>query len=135
MPTKPSASLSEAAKRREARAKAKARAEHAYYRWTEKEYGVTEQAYKAMLEAQDGRCAICARVPRARRLAVDHDHNTGQVRGLLCYGCNHFLLRWIEADPIACHNAAIYIAGIAAAYGPEYDPMPNTLVESNRSGE
>lgn len=54
------------------------------------------------------------------------------MRGLLCYTCNHFVLRYIEGDPIASHNAAIYIASIAADYGPEYDPMPRPLVEPNR---
>lgn len=74
---------------------------------------------------------MCARVPRARRLAVDHDHNTGRVRGLLCYVCNKSLGQW-EFDGIASAQAAIYIAGIARDHGPEYDPMPPTLVEPRR---
>lgn len=49
-----------------------------------------------MVEAQDGLCAICGRPETTRscasgeprRLSVDHDHVTGQVRGLLCHGCN-----------------------------------------------
>jgi hypothetical protein len=113
-----------------AASKKAARAERAYFRWTEKTYGVTEEQYRALLMAQDGRCAICGRLPRNRRLAVDHDHNTGEVRGLLCYTCNHFVLRYVEGDPIASHNAAVYIAGIAAAYGPEYAPvLRDPLVE------
>lgn len=120
--TRRSTSRIEAVKRREAKAKAKARAERAYYRWTEKQYGVDQQTYESMLEAQDGRCAICARIPRARRLAVDHDHATGQVRALLCFTCNHYVLRYIEGDPIACHNASVYLAGIARDHGREYEP-------------
>lgn len=45
-----------------------------------------------MLEEQNGRCAICLCKPRTKRLAVDHNHKTGKVRGLLCSRCNHGLL-------------------------------------------
>ena len=45
-----------------------------------------------MLDAQDGRCAICLREPTdSRRLDIDHDHKTMQVRGLLCHTCNRRL--------------------------------------------
>ena len=40
----------------------------------------------------DGGCWICGRLPKNRRLATDHDHKTGRVRGLLCYPCNRFLV-------------------------------------------
>lgn len=45
-----------------------------------------------ILEAQDGVCAICHRPPGTRALHVDHDHRTGRIRGMLCYGCNRLLL-------------------------------------------
>lgn len=56
-------------------------------------YGITIDQYEEMHAAQGGRCAICGTSdPRARsavtRLAVDHDHETGAVRGLLCFPCN-----------------------------------------------
>lgn len=53
-----------------------------------KAYGITPAIYEAMLEAQGGVCAICGDLPGDRELAVDHDHETGAVRGLLCTRCN-----------------------------------------------
>jgi hypothetical protein len=59
-------------------------------------YGITYDDYKALLDWQGGRCYICRRQPKKKRLAVDHDHVTGEVRGLLCTdgdrGCNHAIL-------------------------------------------
>lgn len=57
-------------------------------------YGLTTAQYDQMLDRQDGRCAICRRQPRTKRLAVDHDHETGHVRGLLCDRCNRGL-EWV----------------------------------------
>ena len=60
-----------------------------------RKYGLRPIEYKLMFERQGGRCAICGQPERARsrdgeiqRLAIDHDHKTGKVRGLLCYKCN-----------------------------------------------
>jgi Pyruvate/2-oxoacid:ferredoxin oxidoreductase delta subunit len=50
-------------------------------------YGITRAEYEALLAAQDGKCAICGRASK-KPLAVDHNHVTRQVRGLLCQGCN-----------------------------------------------
>jgi hypothetical protein len=54
----------------------------------QKVYGITLAEYNAMLLAQGGVCAICEDAPEKKRLAVDHDHETGELRGLLCFGCN-----------------------------------------------
>lgn len=53
-----------------------------------RKYGITLDDYNSMLEAQGGRCAICGE-EKAETLSVDHDHETGKVRGLLCAHCNH----------------------------------------------
>ncbi len=57
-----------------------------------KTYGLTSAQYDALLRAQGGRCAICRARPKSKRLAVDHDHKSGAVRGLLCSRCNHDLM-------------------------------------------
>lgn len=59
---------------------------------TEKTYGLAGDSYEALLERQGGKCAICRARPKSKRLAVDHDHGSGAVRGLLCSRCNHDLL-------------------------------------------
>lgn len=57
-----------------------------------KTYGLAAGDYERLLVAQGGRCAICRARPKSKRLAVDHDHKTGAVRGLLCSRCNHDLM-------------------------------------------
>jgi hypothetical protein len=50
-------------------------------------YRISLEDYDVMLAQQNGACAICGRTPK-ERLAVDHCHATGNVRGLLCAKCN-----------------------------------------------
>lgn len=57
-----------------------------------KTYGIDADEYERILALQGGKCAICRARPKSKRLAVDHDHKTGVVRGLLCSRCNHELL-------------------------------------------
>ena len=56
-------------------------------------FNMTLEEYDVLLEKQCNRCAICGKTPEEndRRLAVDHDHETGEVRGLLCRSCNLIL--------------------------------------------
>jgi hypothetical protein len=52
-------------------------------------YGLSPVALAGMREEQGGLCASCGQPPSLRRpLVVDHDHETGAVRGLLCDACN-----------------------------------------------
>jgi hypothetical protein len=69
--------------------------DHAMMRsYRQRKYGLTPADFEAMLCAQDGVCAICAQPETATRgdqlrsLCVDHNHDTGQIRGLLCSACN-----------------------------------------------
>jgi hypothetical protein len=54
----------------------------------ERRYGLTPEQYAAMLEAQGGLCAICRGKGGIKGFMVDHCHETGVVRGLLCPSCN-----------------------------------------------
>lgn len=63
----------------------------AYYPWKaklKKLYGITIEQYEALFDLQNGRCFICRKPQLVRHLAVDHNHETGRIRGLLCTWCN-----------------------------------------------
>lgn len=63
---------------------AEVRREYRYNR----HFGITIAEYDRMLEEQGGVCVTCGSEPRSRRLHVDHCHDSGRVRGLLCGSCN-----------------------------------------------
>lgn len=75
-------------------------------------YGITLEQYNAMVATQKGRCAICNRPPprhgRYRKLVVDHDHATGEVRSLLCNPCNT-AMGSLGEDAGRCRAVADYI--------------------------
>ena len=80
-----------------------------------RKYGITLVEYEAMLTAQSGGCAICGRKPeqqtRYQNLHVDHCHDTGKVRGLLCDQHNLLLGRFND-DPKLLRRAADYLDGL-----------------------
>lgn len=67
-------------------------------------YGLTREDYHKILQDQGGVCYICQRDPYSirprRHLAVDHDHTTGRIRGVLCFNCNHNILGATIRDDI-----------------------------------
>ena len=74
-------------------------------------FGITIDEYIAIYNQQNGCCGICKR-PRSdfkNSLAVDHNHKTGLVRGLLCMVCNRALGKFLDNDGNVA-NAAEYIA-------------------------
>ena len=74
-------------------------------------YGITPEQFDEMYEAQGGKCFICGTdEPGGRHgmLNVDHCHDSGDVRALLCDGCNRGLGHFKE-DPDALISAAMYI--------------------------
>lgn len=87
----------------------KARREAAHGRRIAHRYGLTREQYKELYEAQGGVCYICRRATgRRRKLAVDHDHKTGYVRGLLCSPCNNILAH-IRDDVPTAERIKIYL--------------------------
>ena len=62
--------------------------------WLKAGYGISLDQYDKMFQEQNGVCAICGKKETSinqygvKRLAVDHDHKTGKIRGLLCFKCN-----------------------------------------------
>jgi hypothetical protein len=74
-------------------------------------YDITIEEYEAMAKAQHGACYTCGAVPAEgqRRLAVDHDHKTGLVRGLLCGLCNRALGLIRGDDPTVAEALGAYL--------------------------
>ncbi len=68
-------------------------------------YRLTPEDYESLRAHQDGRCHICG---EERPLDVDHDHETGRVRGLLCRACNLGIGK-LKDDPDLVEAAASYL--------------------------
>jgi hypothetical protein len=72
-------------------------------------FAFTPAQYDAMLARQQGGCAICGDPPRAdSSLHVDHDHGTGEIRGLLCMRCNNGI-GLLKENPRLLRRAATYV--------------------------
>jgi hypothetical protein len=82
---------------------------------------VDDETYAAMLLICGNACTICGGVNQnGKALAVDHDHDTGEVRGLLCDGCNRGI-GFMEDDPERLRRAAAYLSA---------KPLPSPSEES-----
>lgn len=79
--------------------------------WLRAEYGISVADYDRMVAEQDGKCASCSRSPDGTGvdavLHVDHDHETGVVRALLCGPCNK-ALGILRDDPNEIWNLLLY---------------------------
>jgi hypothetical protein len=98
---------------REQREAAKAKKLRDFFSHILRTYGLTEAGYRALYAAQGGRCYICRRASgKGRMLAVDHNHLTGEIRGLLCSGslsantCNRLIAIY---TPEALERAVEYM--------------------------
>jgi hypothetical protein len=70
-------------------------------------FGMTISDYNLLLERQNGKCAICDKIPKLS-LVIDHCHETGKIRGLLCQRCN-MGLGYFQDNKILLEKATKYI--------------------------
>ncbi len=74
-----------------------------------RKYGLAVAEYDDLLLKQHGRCAICKRLPYTKKgLVVDHCHQTGAIRGILCSRCNS-ALGLLDDDPALLEQALEYL--------------------------
>lgn len=90
-------------------------------------YGITLTQFNALLDQQNGVCAICGGPPTRRGWHVDHDHQTGVIRGILCNGCN-IGLGGMRDNPAVLRSAAAYIERDP----PVIPPDPKQIQQENR---
>lgn len=79
--------------------------------WQSKGINLSLEEYNKKLDAQNNSCAICLKSQEhfQQRFAVDHNHKTGQIRGLLCSYCNIFIVGNFETNPQRMRNAVSYL--------------------------
>lgn len=77
-----------------------------------RKYGITADQHKQMLEDQSLCCAICNKpeTEEGRKFAIDHCHETGKVRGLLCFRCNTAIGK-LDDNPELLEKSARYLRG------------------------
>lgn len=76
-------------------------------RHRERKYGISQEQFDEMADAQGYRCLICR---RKKKLGVDHDHESGIIRGLLCFRCNS-ALGGFNDNPVLLKAAINYLMG------------------------
>lgn len=79
--------------------------ESARVRYLMKSYGLKEADYNQMVEAQQGRCAVCGEV---KKLHINHNHKTKRIRELLCTRCN-MVLGAVGENQELLYTAAAYL--------------------------
>lgn len=92
-----------------------------------KPYRLVPGQVERMAEDQGGVCAICGRAPYGvRGLVVDHNHLTGEVRGLLCQPCNSAIGQ-LQDSPVLLAKAAAYLTERGNYAGMKRQPFPGTV--------
>lgn len=86
-----------------------------YERYVFKEFGITVEDVARAFNRQGGECVGCIQklnldfsAPHRSRVYIDHDHATGEFRGLLCISCNHAIGR-VKDDPMIMDRLATYL--------------------------
>ncbi len=75
-----------------------------------RKYGITLEQWEELFTAQGQRCAICQRdhPGRTSGWALDHNHDTGEIRGILCHRCN-VALGFVEENPAVLFALEMYL--------------------------
>lgn len=77
-------------------------------KFRQKRYGITPEQYVALVNRAAGRCEACGCPPGPKGLGIDHDHKTGEVRGLLCDRCN-LAIGYFKDDVTLLERAIAYL--------------------------
>jgi hypothetical protein len=101
--------------------------EVAWAGWLKWRYGITPEQWQALYDEQGGLCGIC-RGPQQgkRRIGLDHNHETGLVRGLLCDRCNLMVGKVETGQPVTVYRAEIeaWLARPGIGTGSRYTSPP-----------
>jgi hypothetical protein len=76
---------------------------------------MTVEQYRELEASSRGRCHICGAAARGRSLSVDHCHDTGRVRGMLCHRCN-MAIGLFREDPAFIAESLVYLVGAAESF-------------------
>lgn len=79
------------------------RSRHSFKQKLRQRYGIEPEDWARLYNEQNGQCAICG---STEKLNLDHDHETGEVRGILCWDCNVSLGKFTEKE---LENALEYL--------------------------
>jgi hypothetical protein len=95
-------------------------------------YGLTPRAFSALLSSQGDACAICRTSDWGKRGPfVDHDHRTGQVRGILCFRCNS-ALGYVNDNPNIILAMGDYLSNFNGRATDLLDNTPSGAVNAGR---
>src|SRR5262249_40306011 len=100
-----------------------------------KRFGMSLLEYELRLASQNAACAICKKTPKRRLLCIDHCHETGKVRGLLCTLCNAALGAFGD-NPKRMQAATDYLTRFYDSLKPKGDVMTSTdeQTETGKAG-
>lgn len=102
--------------------RSRAQSQRTFFAHIQRAYGLSRVDYLALFRAQGGRCYVCRKAAgKARRLGVDHNHLTGEVRGLVCTG---------SLTPTTCNRLIAYYSrdALLRAAAMLSDPPPARAV-------
>lgn len=95
-----------------------------------RQYGITIVEYDNILSSQGGVCFLCRQPPKKKRLAVDHDHVTGEIRALLCNYCNKIFVGDATLD--SSRRLVAYLSDPPARYAIGVKIVPQNMINPKR---